>query len=609
MKNKNTKNKSTKNKSTKNWGVLKVIVKLTPIIIAASPFLFWLDVILAILHGTSWGVITMMQQRFFDQVSLLVTGDTNLTRTIMALIFLAISYIICQILNGAENYVPDVMLPKKNGKLTYDIHSKISKLHPIDFENTNRLDDINKAERGMEKAVMFVSTFINIFIFYIPYFIFMGWYLFSMKPTLALSIVLVFIPTAATQVMHAKVFVKLEDKSAPARRELEHYNACMIDREYFKETRLLGAFKYFESLYFSTLHKIQKLNYKVIMKANLLNLGMQVLTVIGYCVIILLLFDSLMKKQITVGAFAAIFNSIAQLYVMMNEVVGEEIGSLARDFGGIQNFINFINMDERTGTIENPPEWGDIELKNVTFCYPNKENAAIKDISFTLNKGETIAIVGENGSGKSTLVKVIMGLYNPDRGQVLFNDVDTSLLTAEALYKNTTGVFQKYQRYQMTLEDNINISDKNKQYNIKYLDELANLSGIDINATEFSEKYETMLSREFDGVELSGGQWQRVAVARGFFKKHNFIVLDEPTAAIDPIEETKVYNRFAEISKNKSAIIVTHRLGSVKLADRIIVMKEGIIEGIGTHDWLMLNSKEYNRLYSLQEQWYKEDLV
>ena len=173
------------------------------------------------------------------------------------------------------------------------------------------------------------------------------------------------------------------------------------------------------------------------------------------------------------------------------------------------------------------------------------------------------------------------------------------------LFKRFSAVFQKYQRYQMSLRDDIGISQINKLTDEKSLDKVCVQAGINIADSSFPLGYETMLSREFNGVDLSGGQWQRVAIARGYFRTHQVIVLDEPTAAIDPIEETKIYNRFAEVSKGKTAIIVTHRLGSVKLAGKILVMKKGKLIEQGTHDELIAIGGEYSRLYKSQEQWYK----
>jgi ATP-binding cassette subfamily B protein len=196
------------------------------------------------------------------------------------------------------------------------------------------------------------------------------------------------------------------------------------------------------------------------------------------------------------------------------------------------------------------------------------------------------------------------GLYLPVIGKVTVSGYDTKDLSQKALYENTTAVFQKYQRYQMTLEDNITISETNIEYNKSTLDNVCEIAGINMDKSTFTEEYETMLSREFGGVDLSGGQWQRIAIARGFFREHNLIVLDESTAAIDPYEETRIYKQFAKISKDKSAIIVTHRLGSAKIADRIVVMKNGEVVEMGTHDELVQAGKEYTRLYKAQEQWY-----
>ncbi len=158
----------------------------------------------------------------------------------------------------------------------------------------------------------------------------------------------------------------------------------------------------------------------------------------------------------------------------------------------------------------------------------------------------------------------------------------------------------------MTLRENLAISESEKPSGDALLGDICHMAGCDPNDTSFTTGYDTMLSREFDGVDLSGGQWQRIAIARGFYRSHNLIILDEPTAAIDPYEETRIYNRFAELSRGKSAVIVTHRIGSVRLADRILVMQDGRAVQLGTHEELMREEGEYRRLWEAQEQWYRE---
>lgn len=600
--------KKKNDKKQNNENIVKIFMKLAPIIMKATPVLFWSEILLSVFHGVFWGVETMLQQRFFDEAARMAGGEGTLFPVIAALGLLGLANITCQLLNGVCNFLPDVMERKAGGYMSAAIHRKIAKLAPASFEDAKKLDDINKAEQGKNNAIFFVMTFMMIFAFYVPYFLFMGWYLFSLKPVLAAAIVIVFIPTALAQVIRTKVFSHLEDKSAPVRREYEYYESCMVSREYFKETRLLGGFGYFKKLYLETLSCLQNLRYKATVKSNLFELSMRVITVAGYCGIMLLLFDALMKQEVTVGAFAAVFNSIGFLYSIMEEVVCRHIANMAQNAGSLRNYLDFLELEERTGAVDEAPEWGDITLENVSFSYPNTEKKAVKKAGFTLKKGETLAIVGENGSGKSTLLRLISGLYLPDEGSVRFNGVETKVLTPKALFSHTSAVFQKYQRYQMTLEDNITISEPEKPYEEKVLDAVCEMAGSDEKALAFPQGYQTMLSREFDGVDLSGGQWQRVAIARGFFRSHDLIMLDEPTAAIDPYEETRIYNQFAEISRDKSAVIVTHRLGSVKLADRIIVMKNGEVVQIGTHEELFAEENgEYRRLYEAQEQWYQDE--
>ncbi|HHY24831.1 MAG TPA: ABC transporter ATP-binding protein [Clostridiaceae bacterium] len=592
-------------RNLKKPNVFTAFIRLLPMVYKSAPVLFILTQILSILHGLSWGINTLFTQKFFDSAAQMVDKKAEISKVVISLIALGLINIINQVLNGVGNFVPQVFADKARGKLSFKINEKMGRISPICFEDTKMLDDINKAERGKDNSVWFILTFMIIFSFYIPYFAFMAFYLFSLKPILAISIVIIFIPTAFTQIIRTKVFAKLEDKSAPVRREYDYYEKCIVGREYFKETRLLGAFSYFRKLYEGSLVLLNKLSFRANLRTNLYELAMRIVTLAGYFGILYLLFDALMKSEITVGAFAAVFASIGMLYSIMEEVVCRHLGTIAQNLGTIQNFLNFLDIKTREGKDMRLSENADIHIKNVSFAYPNTETNAVDNVSFTIKNRETIAIVGENGSGKSTLIRLITGLYLPDRGDIVIGDINTKDVAMETLFYKNSAVFQKYQRYQLTLKDNIQISETDRNTDDMRLDKTTEMAGFNKNDESFTDGYDTMLSREFDGVDLSGGQWQRVAIARGFYRVHDMIILDEPTAAIDPFEETKIYNRFANISKGKTAIIVTHRLGSVKLADRILVMEKGRLVEIGTHDELIKGNGEYARLYKAQEQWYR----
>ncbi|MDR1688091.1 MAG: ABC transporter ATP-binding protein/permease [Clostridiales bacterium] len=586
------------------WGAFFIMV---PKIARVSPAVFSAWQIIAVAHAISYGVIAPVTQYFFDSASRFASGQAKWPDAALGLVFLAAAHAIKQALNGTANFMNLQYYRKVEGVLATELHEKISGLSPVSFEDTQVLDEMNKAVQGKDEAVWYAGTILLMLTFYIPYFVCMAFYLFGIKPLLVVSLALVFSPTLITQVLRAKVFSKAEDKSAPVRREFDYYECCITAREYFRETRILGAFAYFRKLYGDSLVLLNKIRFRASAKSDMAELGMQILSLGGYVGILLLLVDSLLNGEISVGAFAAVFGSVDQMFSLMKELIVKNFGAVAGNFGRVRNYLKFMQMPVRSGCDVEIDKNADITLSGVSFTYPAARESAVTSVSLSIKKGETIAVVGENGSGKTTLVRLITGLYLPDEGLISYGGVSTEAASMSSIFKNISAVFQNFQRYQMSLRVNIGISDVNTAADDLTLGDVCAQAGFDKNDTGFANGYDTMLSREFNGVDLSGGEWQRVAIARGLFRSRRgrqVIVLDEPTAAIDPIEETKIYNRFAEIAKDKTAIYVTHRLGSVKLADRIIVMKDGRLAEQGTHSELMGFGGEYARLYKAQEQWY-----
>lgn len=648
---------SAKEKSKKKSGIGRILKIMIPKCFKAAPK-HW---IFMICTDCTYSVISValvaIMQHFFDNVSGAVNGTKGINAVIVSLILLGLVNLIQQLLNAIINSTPDIFYQKVNSILTGELHRKISRLKPICFEDTSKLDHINKASQGLANGIRFVSQFGYIFTFYGFYIAAMFIYLMSLNKLLALAILFIFIPTGVSQIIRIKVYNKAEDKSAPIRREYDYYEECMVSRDYFKETRLLGAFGYFKRLYLQALDALQEIKFKASFKTGMLDILLSIITIAGYGSVMFLLFKCLLRGDISVGAFAAVFASVEGLYGMIESMMRYSIGDMATQYGSINNYLDFLQMEEDMGEAYEPDEEIEINLDNVSFAYPSdagevnavagrefkydhyghlmdsdllkdvkeeesvkEKKYVIKNCSLHIKKGETVAIVGENGSGKSTIIRLITGLYEPDEGTVSYNGEDISKYRRRDVYKNTSAVFQKFQRYQMTLRENLCISNVEKEADMKTppeastdkndtltneLNFISEQAGISLDEKTYPEGYDTMLSREFDGVDLSGGQWQRIAIGRAFYRNHGLIVLDEPTSAIDPYEETRIYNQFAKISKDKTSIIVTHRLGSVKLADRIVVMKAGNIVQTGTHDELIQDTEgEYARLYKSQEQWY-----
>lgn len=315
-----------------------------------------------------------------------------------------------------------------------------------------------------------------------------------------------------------------------------------------------------------------------------------------------------MKGKISVGEFAAIYSSVYQLENALEQLFYNVFSEMSKNLSYVENYVRFIGFPEDERPSVALKEKFDIELENVKFAYPNQTNNALDGVSFSVKNNETIAIVGENGSGKSTLIKLITGYYKPTDGNVKLDGVDTNDISFSTVAKRLSAVFQSYPNYALTLRECLKIGNIEKEDDEAAMIKACEMAGFSPNEEWLPKGLDTLLSREFDdGVGLSGGQVQRIAIARAFYRDSSIVVLDEPTAAIDPIEEAKIYRRFAELSKDKTSFIVTHRLASVKIADRIIMMKDGKAIEIGTHEELMKLNGEYRKMYDSQKQWYENN--
>lgn len=582
--------------------LIKVLKKTIPCIFKGAPLMFIYMQSISIIYSLLWVAILPANKVMFDTILRGIDGKASYKNIITAILIVFFILLSQHFLNGLNAYNCMMHYFKIYGYLNNNINEKSKLIDPIDFENPFRLDDINKAKKGSEKAAYLVFVFFSILTFYLPQIIFYGIYFYKLKPKLVFTIFLIFIPMMLTQFLRTSVYMKLEDEVAPIRREFEHYGNCICNREYFKETRSLGAFKFFKELYDSTLELLNKKQWEADRKTGFWALGMKVITLCGYFGVLYILFEALLNNDITVGAFAAIFISLDSLFSIIKELINNQIGALTNSLGSVNNFVNFMEIPERKGKDIKPDFNSGIEVINSSFKYPGKEDFTLKNINLRINPGETLAIVGENGAGKTTLVRLMMGLYVPTEGMVKIGGEDTKDISASAFYDGISAVFQKFQKYKMSLKDNVSISNTESSNDVQDAIEKA---GVNLKKINLPQGIETNLSREFNGVDLSGGQWQRIAIARGFYRIHNLIILDEPTAAIDPIEETRVYEKFAEISKNKTAIIVTHRLGSVKIADKIIVMDKGSIVESGTHEELLKAKGKYSIMFEKQAKWYE----
>lgn len=565
------------------------------------PLLFLLFFALNVGAGLLRAGNVFIKQSFFDVVEGLVLQSRTVSTAMLWGIALAVVSVLILVLQSAGELAETNYIQTMLGRLGQDLNQKASRVEPIVYEDKRFLDKIKMAYSGLD-AVMDVTRAALFIVFSEgSYFIAMGSYFYTMKPLLLVTFSFSFLPLTMGAVIRKKMYTTMEYQDAPYQRKYEYFGKCIYSREYAKETRVWRADSYFGRLFRENIRRSSMLRRKTMIKSDLVELGLRFLQLLGYVATVVALVYYLIQGEIGIGAFAAVFTSMDSMFERMESLFQIYIPHLAEGLGLAQNYFAFLNLEEREGNHTGKLARKQIDFKNVDFSYPCSDKKALDGINLTIREGETLAIVGENGSGKSTLTRLLMGLYLPTAGTIEIDGIDMKTISPKTLYRDVSAVFQRYQCYKMTVRDNTQISDEESRNAAEGV-----LRQVDfpIASEKFTEGMETMLGKDFGGIDLSGGQWQRLAIARGLYRVHDLIVLDEPTAAIDPIEEAKIYRKFAEISKDKTAVIVTHRLGSVHMADRIIVMDEGKIVDMGVHEELMEKKGLYYEMYQAQAKWY-----
>jgi ATP-binding cassette, subfamily B, bacterial len=246
-------------------------------------------------------------------------------------------------------------------------------------------------------------------------------------------------------------------------------------------------------------------------------------------------------------------------------------------------------------------------VEDVSFTYPESDRPAVDGVSLEIGKGEIVALVGENGSGKTTLAKMLAGLYQPEKGRILWDDVDLADVDADELRRSVAVIFQDFERYLLPARENVGLGRKERIEDLEAIVEAAGRADANEFLAGLPEGYETMLGREFSGgFDLSIGQWQRVALARAFFRDAPFVILDEPTASLDARAESNLFDRMRELLHGRSVVLISHRFSSVRSADRIYVLHEGRVVEEGSHAELMERDGLYAELFTLQARAYVE---
>lgn len=390
-------------------------------------------------------------------------------------------------------------------------------------------------------------------------------------------------------------------------RKLNYFRDLMRNVKYAKEIRTFSLNDWLHNVANATIEEAERCDKKIKSKYlhaqyfEIFSVFMRDIVVYGYLIIYLLI-----DKSVTASTFVLMIASVNVLAEKVYNILNTT-NNLALAFDGLHDIREYLtanNQDLPRSMSISIVET--IKFVNVSYTYPGTSKKALNSVSFTINAGQTLAIVGFNGAGKSTIINLICGLIRPSSGQIFINDIDTATLSKQCMYDLVAPLFQEF--YYLTASIRTNITHSTETYEDTYLQECLQLSGLDKVVQKFPQKEDTKLVSQFlpDAVELSGGEKQKLALARALYKNAQIIVLDEPTAALDPMSEHQLYTKFSSLIKGRCAIFISHRLASTQFCDQIIFLKDGEVVETGTHQQLLMQNGEYRKVFEIQRSYYQE---
>lgn len=379
-----------------------------------------------------------------------------------------------------------------------------------------------------------------------------------------------------------------------------------VDKNALQEIKLFNAKKELIAKSDELTMRINRDMEKTLKKVLFLSSGSSVFIIIFTAATLAFLSVMLVKGSITLGVFVSLVTSLTSFYGLVRGLVSQVANYLRLSYG-IGYYQDFLALPERRLQLgaAHDIRGDEIRFEHVDFRYPTGTADVLHDVNMKIGKGERVAFVGENGAGKSTMIKLLLGLYEPTAGHIYIDGVDIRELSDEERRKVFSVIFQDYQSYQLSLRENVALGDISKLHDDAKIKAALDDAGIGELPKMNDKGLDLNLGKIYsDGIDVSGGQWQRIAMARSYISDARFVIMDEPTAALDPIAESKMYERFADVLSKRGAIMISHRLASAKMADKIFVLSGGTVAEEGTHEELLKKGGLYHEMWEKQSSWY-----
>lgn len=519
--------------------------------------------------------------------------------------------IVSSVLSRGISYVDGLLGDHYNYYVSIRVMEHASKLDITAFEDPIYYDRLERARVQATDRLMMIQMIGSVFQQVVTTATFAAQIVYySHSPWLLMLLFFGTLPAFLGESHFAFLGYAKNFKQTPLRRQMDYLRQVAGSKEAAKELKLFGLREFFVDRFRGYAHTIFRQNVDLERRHLLAGAFLSLVGTIGYYAAYAFVLWRAIQGELSIGYLYVLITAILQFNSNIQQIFLNTSG-IADQALFLTDLIAFFAMEPTVRSkpsalpIPRPIQNG-FEFRNVSFAYPGTQRRVLKNFNFHLHPGERIALIGENGQGKTTIVKLITRLYDPTEGQILLDGIDLREYSLEDLCHEIGVIFQDFMRYELPARDNIAIGRIEDRDDLQRIQYAAHLSLADEVIERLPEHYEQQLGRRFEGgVDLSGGEWQRLALARAYLRDAQLLVLDEPTAALDARSELEVFERFAELTLGKMALLISHRFSTVKMADRIVVLSGGVLVEEGTHAELMQHGGLYAEMFEMQAASYR----
>ncbi|OAD92110.1 ABC transporter ATP-binding protein [Aequorivita soesokkakensis] len=592
-----------------SFKALKTIPRFFKEIYRASPKLFFVNAFSRLLNAFTPVVILWVGKMIIDEIILQVSlEDKDFTMlwnyVIIEFSVAVLSDLLGRLINLTDGLLGDLYsnassekIIRKTSELTIaqlEDPEFYDKLERARTQTNSRVDLMTNALGQAESLISMVSLIAGLIYF---------------EPILILILVLSIIPSFINEAKFSSTRYSLARSWTAERRELDYLRFIGANNQTAKEIKLFGLTDFIAERFKNLSNDYYLINKKLSLRQSFYGSLFNILGVLSYYGAYVYIILRVLTGVITIGELTFLSGSFNRL---RNNLQGffSRFTRISESALYLQDYFDFIdltveqNAEAKTAMPKTIKEG--FQVNNLHFAYAGSETEVLKGVTFILKAGEKMAFVGQNGAGKTTLIKLFLRFYEPTQGEILLDGININQFDVDAYRKRFGVIFQDFFKYEFTLRENIAVGNIDQVQNDEVINYAASKSLAEQVVTEMADGLEQRLGRRFyKGTELSGGQWQKVALARAYMKDADVMVLDEPTSALDAQAEFDVFERFIALTKGKTSIIISHRFSTVRMADRILVLQNGQVLELGTHEALMANPKLYSELFKLQAAGYQ----